>query len=510
MTKTAKSEATGYLIAREAAGSRGTPPSSGWRRMQPNPGGIQGHEPEFVDAVRDPLSKFATDEKPDHVGLNANPTLVHDLNKDFADMFAEGWTRSAAKVPGDEPTTAIYYPTAAADGAGSEDSFTVAADGDLTAGLLIYVRGCQEAANNGVFKLSGTSGTTAIKVATGTLTAETITQGTVTLEVCGVEGAEDDIVMDSSGNLTSTTLDFTTLGLVDGHEVKIGDTALDADFGFATEACNCWATVDGTPTANLLPLKWHSSTPAADSGTGKTIRIHFGRAYRNVAIDHADYLEPSWHIEKEDLGVGTAEAAVYTYVKGATIDKVSIAMAVESKIVVTTNFKAMDIADPVLVASRVSGPSAAYPSLASEMFDTSNDLIQCGVYTTADAVLIAEVNSFTYSIDHAVDPQKQLGTFGAADMNFGKIRPLGVMEVYYRRHTLPVGIRANTTYRQTTRMRNGQAGISLHIPQLVLRGGAMSYTANKPVMVNVNLPSHRDPATNQVMILNILPYCPLV
>lgn len=507
---TAKSEATGYLIAREAAGSRGTAPSSGWRRMQPNPGGIQGHEPQFVDVNRDPLSKFATDEKGDHVGLNAKPTLVHDLNKDFADMFAEGWTRSAAKVPGDEPTTAIYYPTAAVDGGGSADSFTVAADGDLADNLLVYVRGCSESANNGVFKLSGTSTGTAVKVATGTLVAETITQGTVTLEVCGVEGASGDIAMDASGNLTSSSLDFTTLGLVDGHEIKIGDSAAGAAYAFATAAYNCWATVDGTVTANLIPLKWHSATPGADAGTSKTIRLFFGRCYRNVAIDHADYLEPSWHIEKEDLGVGSGDAAVYTYVEGATINNVSIAMPVESKIVVTTNFEAMDITDPVLVASRVSGPSTAYPALAAELFDTANDLIQCGVYTTADAVLIAEVNSFTFTINHGVEAQKQLATFGAADMNFGKIRPMGQMEVYYRRSALPTGIRANTTYRTTVRMRNGQAGISLHMPTHTLRGGAMAYTANKPVMVNVDLPAHRDPSTNCVMILNVLPYAPLV
>lgn len=506
---TAKSEATGYLVARES--TLGTAPASGWLRLQPNPGGIQGFQPEYVDVNRDPLSKFATDEKGDHVGLNANLTLVHDLNKDLADTFAEGWTRSAAKVPGDEPTTAIYRPTAFVDGAGSQDSLTVASDGDLADGLLVIVRGAVNSGNNGVFKLEGTSTGVAIKVPTATFTAETVSPvGSVTAEVCGVQGAAADIVMTAGGNLTSTVLDFTTLNLVDGHRIKIGDPSLGAAFAYATSALNGWATVSGTPTANLITLKWHSFTPASDAGAGKTIRLYFGRLYRNVAIDHADYLEPSWHAEKEDLGVGTADAAVYTYGEGLAINTVSISMPIESKIEVTTGFVGMDVTDPVLTASRVSGPSAAYVALATELFDTHNDLIECRVVNASSgSELIAEVNSCTITLNHGVTPRKQLATFGSAGPIFGKIRPSVTMEIYYERSTVPTAIRENTTCRFEAIMRNGQGGIVFDIPGCVLRGGAMTYAANAPVMVNLELPAHRDPSTNVVFAVNVMPYVPL-
>lgn len=501
----AKSEAVGFLVAREA--TAGTAPSSGWAQFQPNPGGLAGTAPELVSINRDPLSKLATDEKGDHVGLNVNVTLTHDLNKDFVDMFGDGFLRSVAKVPGDEPTTMVYRPSAAADGGGSQDSFTVSADGDLANGLIVVSRGFANSANNGIFVLEGTSGSTAIKVPTATLVAETVSPaGSATVEVCGVQGTSGDIAMNSSGHLTSSSLDFTTLGLVDGHRIKIGGST--AGTQFATAALNGWATVSGTPTANLITLKWHSFAVSADTGTSKTIQLFFGRCYRNVAIDHADYREPSWHAEVEDIGPGTANASVFTYLEGLYPDSFQIAMPVQSKIVVTASFKGMNIEDPVLSASRVSGPSSAYPPVATELFDTSNDLIECRVLDTSNNEVIASINSFTLTFQHTANPRTQLATFGAAGMKFGKIRVSGQMEIYYEDDAVPVGIRANTTYRTEAIMKNGQAGIVLDIPAHTLRGGQKTYAANEPVMMALDLPAHRDSLTNQVGIVNLLPYVP--
>jgi hypothetical protein len=492
---TAKAEATQILVGRES--TAGTAPSSGWMQLQPNPGGITGWTPEYVDVNRDPLSTNATDEKGDHVGLNANPVIVHDLNKDLVDQFAEGWLRSVAKVPGDEPTTAIYRPTAV-----TSTGYTVAADGDLANGLLVYARGFDTSGNNGLKVLAGTSTGTEIKT-TG-LAAET-PSGTVSVEVCGVQGGTADIGMNASGHLTSTTLDFTTLGLVaDVSKVKVGGSTTVTQF--ATAACNCWATVDAI-SANLLTLKWHTETPAADAGTGKTIQLFFGRAYRNVALDHADYLEPSWHGEKEDQGVGAANAAVYTYAEGMHIGQVQIAMPLQSKVEVTTSFVGMDITDPVLVASRVAGPSAAYAPLATNLFDTANDMVSARVMDGSSEV-IAEINSMNLTISHGVTPKNVLATFGAVGAIFGKIRPSASMEIYYNDSAIHTGIRANTTYRAEAILKNDQCAIAFDLPTVTLRGGAMSYAANSPVMVSLDLPAHRDPATNIVMIMNVFPYVP--
>lgn len=494
---TAKAEAAQILIARES--TLGTAPSSAWMQLQPNPGGITGWQPEYVDVNRDPLSKLATMEKGEHVGLNANVSIVHDLNKDLLDNFGEGFTRSVAKVPGNKGV-AIYRPTAV-----TATGYTVAASGDLTASLLVFARGFATAANNGLKVVTGVSTATEIK-APG-LTAETVSPtGSATVEVCGVQGASGDITLNASGHLTSTALNFTTLGWVAGvTRIKIGGpTAITQ---FATAAYNGWATVD-TISASLATLKWRTWTPAAaDSGTGKTIQLAFGRVYRNVAIDHVDYVEPSWHGEKEDNGVGTANAAVYTYAKGLSLNSVSLSIPVESKIEATLGFVGTDVAAPVLAASRVTGPSTAWGPLATELFDTSSDIKSCRLVVAADdTALVAEINSLTMTIDHGITPRKQLATFGAAGMIFGKNVPAASMEIYYERSTVPDAIRANTTCRLEAILRNDSGAITVDLPAVRMVGGAMTYAANSPVMVSLELPAHRDPLTNLVQIINVLPY----
>jgi hypothetical protein len=494
---TAKAEAAQVLIARES--TFGTAPATLWQQLQPNAGGIQGWQPEYVDVNRDPLSKLATMDKGEHVGLNANVTLVHDLNKDLLDNFAEGFTRSVAKVPGNQGV-AIYRPTAV-----TGTSYTVPSLGALTAGLLIFARGFAVAGNNGLRVVGASSTGTAIN-ASG-LVAETVSPaGSATVEVCGVQGASADITLNASGNLTSTTLNFTTLGLTAGvSRVKLGGpTAITQ---FATAAYNGWATVD-TIAANLITLKWRTWTPgSADLGTGKTIQIAFGRVYRNVSIDNADYLEPSWHGELEDSGVGAANAAVFTYARGLTLNSVSISIPVESKIEATLGFMGADVAAPVLAGARVSGPSTAWVPLATEMFDTTNDIKSCRIVVAADDTsLVAEVNSLTLTIDHGVTPRKQLGTFGTAAMIFGKNVPTASCEIYYERSTVPDAIRANTTCRLETILRNESGAVIIDLPAIRLAGGAKTYAANSPVMMSLELPTHRDPLTNIVQIINVLPY----
>ena len=88
-----------------------TGPTAGWTVMQPNPGGIQGWEPKFKTVERDPLSKYATPEKGDNVGLDVDVTLVHDWNKDFADMVGESMFRCTAKHIGNT-NQSLYRPTA--------------------------------------------------------------------------------------------------------------------------------------------------------------------------------------------------------------------------------------------------------------------------------------------------------------------------------------------------------------------------------------------------------------
>lgn len=519
---TAKAQAAQVLVAR--APTPGTQPTTGWMTVQPNPSGIQNFHPEYIDVRRNVLNPFMTAEKGDHVGQNATPTLVHDLNKGLLDIFGIGFTRSAAKIPGDEGVQ-IYYPTAATDGGGSQDGFTVGADGDLLNGTIVRARGFRNAANNGVFVLEGTSTTTSIKVPTATLVAETVSPtGSAQVEVTGYQFTSGDLQMDASGNLTttpSTGKDCTTLGLVDGQPIMIGGSTSGTKL--ATVPTGTYAYVNGTVTTNLIPLRGHTTidttaktvtafSPGADDGDGKTVQLFFGVFYRNVADGDPDYIEePAWWAELRDTGVGTANAAVFSYVKDMVINSVSLAMGVESKIEATLSFTARSITAPVEAADRRSGPASAYPAVSMELFDTScsDMLVHRLMNAENNSLLIAEVNSCTLTIEHGVTARKQLAACGAAGMIFGNIAPRLEMETFFERRAVPVAIENNTTCRYECVLRNGQAAVFIELPALTLSGGAKTYAENSPVMMTIAAPAHRDTLTNRILSMSVIPYIPI-
>jgi len=194
----------------------------------------------------------------------------------------------------------------------SSDTYTVnSGGGSFKAGHLAKAEGFTNAANNRIFKVASSTGTTVVAAGTPTLTDETAPPGTAKLQVIGFEGASGDITATSTG-LGSTALDFTTLGLTVGQLVKIGD-ASNAAFSFATAANNSYARITAIAATALtldnLPTGW-----ATDAGTGKTIRVFTADYVRvGTALDgntftgettHLGQAAPTYFVDR-GLGVNT-------------------------------------------------------------------------------------------------------------------------------------------------------------------------------------------------------------
>jgi hypothetical protein len=504
---TAKSQAAQLLFAREA--TPGTAPATGWLTTQPNPSGIQKFNANYTDVARNPLSPFMTKEKGAHVGMSAEPSLVHDLNKGLLDTFGPTLLRSVAKVPGNKGQQ-FYYPTAV-----TATDYTVAALGDLTAKLLVFARGFLNAANNGL-KLVGAASTGIAIKATG-LVAETVQTngapgaGSAMVEVCGIEAAAAaDVQLNASGNLISTTTDFTALNLKVGHRVFFRFGTGTNEFGIISGTAGIqYATVAAAPTTNLITLKWHSFTPAADAATGKTIRLYVGVLYSNVPDGNTDYIEePAYSAELRDTGVGTANGAVYSYGYGLVPDKWTFSMPTEAKVETTIAFKGRSIAPPVDVGSRITGPSTAYPALAMELFNTTRSMISHRVLDASNNAMIASVMSATLSISHNVEARKQHATFGAYSIIPGDIEPMVEMDTFFEAKAVPIAIDLDTECRYECIFKNNQGGVSFDLPTILLRNGEKTYAENKPVMMAIGIQAHRDPTTAYVAHVNVLPYLP--
>lgn len=487
-------------------GTLGTAPSSGWTQGQPNPGGIE-FDAELETVERDPLSVNAADEKGDIVGVKANVKITQDWNMDTAHQFATSAFRTNPKNPGGTGT-AFFRPTAAVDGGGSDDSFTVAAGGALAAGTLIKVFGFANAANNGIFKVTSGSGATSIKVATGLLVAEASPPANVQLVVVGFEAASADLTINASNHLTSTLLDFTTKGIVKGMPLIIGDEAVGTRFA-TLPTRKTVAYVKTTPTANLVELTDYNWTVAGtDAGAGKTIRIFFGIYFCNRPLNDADYLEPTSHLELEDQDAATSGTVpAYTYGKGCALGQMKLTAPLKNKITVDLMFVGTDIPDPVLTASRSAGPSTAYLPLRSALLDTANDLEEVVLYDSSGA-LVSEINSWTLLIDNNVKPREIQGVLGAVDHIFGKFRPNWQFDAYFKDYDQVKAARANRDLKFRVLVANHQGGFAMRMPLTALRQPKKAYAANEAVMLSGTSPGFLDPDTNSVMSMTLFGYVP--
>ena len=489
------SEAVGVLLAPEAA--RGVNPAANYIRVQPNPGGIKGWTPKLKYVARDPLSVLATPEKGDVVGLDANPELTIDWNKDHCDTIAASMFRCVPKHIGGTDQS-LFRPTVVVDGGVSDDSFTVAADGDLAAGFLIKGNGFANAANNALHT-TVTSTALAIKVATGTLVAEAAAPANATLDVVGfVALAATDYALDASGDLTTAAGNFTTKGLVVGMEIVIGGTA--ANSFFTTIGSKGRATIQ-TIASGKLTLEQRSFAIGADLGTGKTIQVFASRFYRNYAINDAtNYAKPTLHGEKEDPGAGTADASIYTEAEVLAVGMVVLTAPLEDKITAVVSFVGLDILDPVLAADRVAGPSTAYAPLCTALVDTANDLDKVQI-TDSTGDLIAEVTSWTFTANNNVKAKKAQGEPGAGVAHlYGKFNYSVTVEAYFSSWEQIKAMRDNRALHWKAFVANHQFGFALHLPNVGLLGGDQTYAANEPVMISFDVPAFREDATGSTNI----------
>lgn len=180
--------------------------------------------------------------------------------------------------------------------AASSDTYTVLTGAAFVAGHLVLASGFTNAGNNGLFRAESGSGATSLVVPSSPgLTDEAAPPAAARLKVVGLMGASGDVTALADG-LGSTSLDFTTLGLVVGQWIKIGGAADATTFGFLVTAGavarrNAWARVAATPTATKLTLDNLPSGWTTDSGTSKTIQCFFGDQIKNGVATYGGTIE---------------------------------------------------------------------------------------------------------------------------------------------------------------------------------------------------------------------------
>ena len=214
-----QTESTNLAVVEESVLGAITPPTTGWFNLDPNGYGEFG--PSYKKQPRRPISRNQQLRKGMLTGMDSGITVEFDVTKHVIDRFAAGMFRCKPKHSGGTGQSLYDVVNFTATGIG------VASNGTLQAKTLVYVRGADNDANNGLFEVNSGSTSTEIKV-TGLVT-ETPT-GYCTVEVAGFRFATDDATLDSSGNVNIAAANWTTMGLNVEQWVYFGGRATANSF----------------------------------------------------------------------------------------------------------------------------------------------------------------------------------------------------------------------------------------------------------------------------------------
>ncbi len=359
------------------------------------------------------------------------------------------------------------------------DTYAVDADGtDFVAGHLVRASAFTESANNQLFKVASSTGTTVVGTSLS-LTAETSPPANARLKVVGFQGASADITAETN-SLDSTALDMTTLGLQVGQWLKIGGTA--AGDKFATAADNDWVRISGTITATSIPLDNLPSSWAADTGTGKTIKVWFGDVLKNGTT------QKSFTIEK-----GFLEQTTPTYedLLGMVVGGMNLNVAADA--IMTGDFSYMGMTSTIDETALDATPEAASTE------GVLNAVANVGRIAEAGTAVVGPnyMQSLTMALNNNLREKKAIGTLGLIDVGTGSFEVTGNLTAFFGNKNLFEKYLAGTATNVNWRVFKSTKAVVMTMPNIKFESGTiLAQGQNQDVVSELGYRAILDPTTS--------------
>jgi len=501
--------ATSLSFAREA--SLGVLPGSPqWFVTEPN--NITAWGTTINKEARSPISQARARRKGVVTDMDSSVEFEADLTLSHLRYFAESFLFSVA-VGGDA------YLTSAATVTG----YTVPALSAAQAGRLLYssagagavslimATGFTNAANNGLKPVTATHATSAteIKVAGNVAEVPAVTTH-VEAAIAGVRGAAGDLEIDASGDLISTVLDFTTLGLVAGQVIHVGGVDVAHQF-FNSENIG-FARVK-TIAAHKLTLEKRDQDFVLDDGTdtgsgGTNLRIDilFGQFVRNVPVNHADYREYSNQFEMASPNLMPGGLTGYEYSIGNWADALSIAIPLSGKATMTLGFKGTDTKLPT--PTRATNAANAKSGGQVESFGSASDIARLRVEDIDETGLSTDFKSANFTLTNNVAGEKVIGKLGPKYLNAGNIECDIENQMLFTNPDVIERVRCNETVGFDWAIHNGDGGAVFDLPTGTLGGGGRELPANQSVAINTTFAAHEESVPGFTCGISFFPILP--
>jgi hypothetical protein len=434
---------------------------------------------EITTVARNPINPSRQRKKGVVTDLDAAGGFETDLTQANIQNLLQGFFWADFLRKGEEVPTQATATT---------DLFAVASTTGFQVNDLIWVTGFVNAANNGLHVITAIVVDTTIEVLGSTLVTET-PPATANIVVVGHQGGAGDIDVDDTGNFatyTSTTLDFTTLGLNPGEWIYVGgDLAAEA---FTTAANNGWKRVKSIA-ANALVVDKSELAMATEASTTETIRMFFGRVLKNQNTK-TTIVRRSYQLERQlgapdDASPANIQAE---YLVGQVPGEMTINIGTADKITAELNFQGTD-------QETIDGPTALKSGnrpavVEADAFNTSSDfsrLKMAVVSTTSEAPtpLFAFITEMTINLNNNLNPNKAVSVLGAFDITGGTFEVGGSITAYFSNVSAISAIRNNSDVTMDLVLAKANAGIALDIPLITLGDGKLNVEQDEPITIPV-------------------------
>lgn len=479
------SNITGLAYAEEAVlgslpGENGQAGSPVWKRLNPNSYNDFGGE--IVTVAPNPINPSRQRRKGVTTDLNAAGGINQNLTFSSLTDLMQGVMFADIREKGYEEPTAV-----------TGTLYEVASTTGFLVNSLIKGQGFTNSANNALNLVTAVVADTSVEVAA--LTAEASPPTGANIRVVGYQGGNGDIDVDASGalpKLTSTTLDFTTLGLVPGQWIFIGGDVAGNQF---TNAANNGFKRIRSVAANEVTID-KSDQAMVTEDNSDDIRIFFGDVLRNET--GALIKRRSYNIERtlgapDDSAPGQIQSEV---LKGAVANEFTLNVPSAELLNADLSFVATDNEQRLAAdGPKQSGVIEAWPA---KEYNTSSDVSRLRLSTVsqvseAPTALFAFVTEASVSINNNVTPNKAVGVLGAFDVTAGTFTVSGNLTAYFASVEATQAVRNNTDVTLDLGFVRDNQGLIFDLPLISLGDGRLNVEVDQPI----TLPLTTDAASGQ-------------
>jgi hypothetical protein len=470
------SNITGCAYAEESAELGVLPTNPVWTQIVPNSYSDFGGSLTLVTPT--PITDTRQQKKGNVVDLSATAGFNQDLTFFNTQGLLPGVLFADFRRKPRQAVTSVNIDS------GNPDEYIVASSTGFRVGQLIKGVNFKSSNNNRVSPIVAVSATK-VEVANGVLSNETTTDSYI--QVVGVAGAAGDIHFDATGDfakITSTILDFTTLGLIVGQWIFVGGDAdstkskIPANNGFKRVRSISAHTL-------IIDKSFISMTTSTET---VIIHIYFGDVIKNEV--GTEIKRRSFHFERT-LGFSDTDKSTEVQseiVTGAVSNEFTINAAQSSLVSVDFSFLGTDH------IQRSTSPlqKDVQKSLSADPYNTSSDFSRIKMSLVSDtdeapAPLFAFITEATLTVNNNLDPNKAVGVLGAFDITAGIFTVTGSINAYFSNVSAIAAIRNNANVTFDVALVKKNQGIIIDFPLVSLGDGRLNVEQNQSIKIPLSL-----------------------